>query len=260
MAYKNIQDQKEYSKKYYLLNKNKKKTECSLCGKIIWKPAITCRSCRTQTAETRLKISQATQGKNNPRFGIKLSKEIKEKISKANTLNIDKSVIKDLYFKNFTDKEIASEIGCSEGKIAKIRQEMNFPSLYKMNQLNFKEKENLIKYGIADDLKHLDCLRWRKNNEGHKHALAKFTICFILNEKGYHYLTEVKVQKGRIDIFDFTNKIIYEVENGLTDKIKEQKYNQLFNEEKMNEFFIFNLDELPKEEPEWYNWFKEKIV
>ena len=44
------------------------------------------------------------------------------------------------------------------------------------------------------------------------HELLKFLVCFILKNRKYEFMTEVRfVEGGRADIIDLDNQIIYEV-------------------------------------------------
>jgi len=196
-------------------------------------------------------------GKGNPNYGNKMSKSKKLHISMLNKkYEINQKQIKDLYYEGFNDEEIAYHFGCSPSLIANKRKRMGLINTYASSTFSFKEKENLEKYGITD-LKHIGCFRTRTGKE--KHERAKFAMYLILMELGHKVITEIRTFKGIIDVYDFTDKNIYELETNLNDKIKEEKYKQLYNEKYMNDFFIFNINEMPDDIELMIEWLKNKL-
>lgn len=173
-------------------------------------------------------------------------------------INLDMDLFKNLYKRGKTDKEISRLLGISIGTVRNRRIELDLPTLNRPNEFNYKEKEYLERYGIAPDFATLDAVKvWGGNS--YKHELAKWAVCYVLAKRGYHFFTEVKTEKGRIDIYDFTNRNIYEVESILTNVKKERKFKQLFNPNKMSDFFIFDLREVPDEAEAMLKYFGEKV-
>ena len=76
--------------------------------------------------------------------------------------------------------------------------------------------------------KDVDMIKIGANNT-YEHEMAKAKICLFLKKNKRHFVTEaiLKNQMGRIDVFDITNSIAYEVvmtEKGESIQVKKDKY------------------------------------
>lgn len=239
---------KEYSKQYLLKKGHKPrnkptKVECIYCKKEIIRPI-----CHIRQRVFCSKKCSFNYWKENPPQWLK-SRE---------TIKIDTNKFKELYYNNFNDKELATFFNTSISTIVNRRNQIGLKTKHPTSTFTYKEKNNLEKFGIAGELSKINLVRIDKQNT-FKHEFCKWIICFILSKKGYKFMTEVKVPGGRIDVYDFTNKNIYEVESVLNKSKKERKFKQLFNPELMNDFFIFDLRKVPNDDKKSFKYFNSRI-
>lgn len=68
------------------------------------------------------------------------------------------------------------------------------------------------------------------SNNTATHEFVKFCLCYVLDQMGRDWDTEVPCDDGRVDVFDFGpadgKSLVYEVETDVTDTRKREKVNQ----------------------------------
>lgn len=221
-------------------------TNCSFCNKPIYrKQSKLNKYDKPYCSMECLKNDYKTRfiGNNNPNFNNKWTQEQKDNLSiKKTKYPVNEKEVKELYYKGWTDKEIADRFGCDDSKIGAIRHNLGLISTFKSGNLTIQQKDNLKRYGVKD-IRYQDCIRFGTGKL--KHESAKFAISWILMRNGSHIITEAETIGGIIDVFDLTNRVIYEVETKYSEKKKEDKMKQLFMEDTMEDFFIFDLREVP---------------
>lgn len=245
------------------IKKKGKELPCSNCGKIIY---ITPKNLRYYEKHYCSKECQKNHykylmvGKNNPNFDNKWSEEQKMHLSKIRSIPKEKvEEIYSLWKSNLNDKEISKQLGISTSTIKKYRLLKGYQANGKTNELTLEQERNLDRYGIACYWKTVNNIKTHFGEETEKHFKSKTALCYVLHKKKYTFFTEVLVSGGIVDVYDFTNKNIYELENGLTKAKEDEKFKQLFDEEKMNDFFIFGLQDLPDTFEELIEFFESKI-
>jgi hypothetical protein len=172
---------------------------------------------------------------------------------------LKKEEIYGLWKQNLNDKEISKRLNISTTTIKKYRLIKGMKANGHSKELSLEQERNLDRYGIACNWQTVNCIKPHFGIETEKHFKSKVALCYILHKKGYTYFTEVPVENGIVDVFDFTNRNIYELETNLKKEKEDEKYKQLYDIEKMNDFFIFNLDELPNTFEELIEFFNKKV-
>jgi len=196
------------------------------------------------------------KGKGSWLKGKKMPEHIRKKLIRV---SVDEEKVKEMLQNGCTDVEIAFRLNVSRGVIKRVRKSLGIKNEHQLNVLSYREKENLERYGIAvGNFVYMNCLRLRRNSK--KHEMGKWAVCMILAKRGYDFFTEVKTRYGRADVFDFTNKVIYELETNLTSKKKEEKINQLFDKQRMKDIFIFDLSKVPEDGIEMLKYFDKHIL
>jgi len=79
----------------------------------------------------------------------------------------------------------------------------------------------------------------------------------ILRDRGRTVGTEIETNNGIVDLIDVDNKIVYEIESNLTEKIAKEKIKQ-FNFAK--DVFLIDVKKIPDDLNKAEKYLKEKVV
>lgn len=98
---------------------------------------------------------------------------------------------------------------------------------------NAKDKAEWTTRKEAEDAGY-DPKAWRgvrvHSNNTSRHEFIKWCLCWVLDEMGRDWDTEVQCDTGRVDVFDYGptdgKPLVYEIETGVTDKRKREKVEQ----------------------------------
>ena len=97
-----------------------------------------------------------------------------------------------------------------------------------------------------------------KGNETPEHFMVKAMLIFILKSRGAEAYSELKIEGGIIDVFDITNRVIYEIETDLTEGGKQEKVEK-YDSNYIREFIFINLKKVPMDILEMQKYLTEKI-
>jgi hypothetical protein len=101
------------------------------------------------------------------------------------------------------------------------------------------------------------------SNNTLKHEHAKFALCWVLDEMGRDWDTEVTCDTGRVDVFDFGPEdgapVIYEIETGVTDSRKREKVNQ-YMLGPIRDVIVVNPADVPSDIEEAVEYFAQNVV
>ena len=137
-----------------------------------------------------------------------------------------------------------------------MQKESNLPTKLGFAISN-QERLNFDRCGVFYKKEDLNRIRFH-STENLDSSVAKYVMCYILHELKKDFLVEAMTQKGIIDVFNVTDKVIYEFETGLTKEKEAEKLVQLFMDDRMTDFFIFRTDELPKDIHELCKYLSKK--
>ena len=250
-------------------NKDKQKLlKCSFCGKEIkikksfvekFKNHYCNRDCMANHYREILKENKNPNYDN--RWSDKQKSNLSEKMNGKINIGLEKvDEIYSLWKLGITDKEISRRLKISTPTIKKFRLKKGLKANGDFCSFDAEQRRNFQKYGVGFSWKRVNCISPHFTKETLKHLSAKCAISIVLLEKGYTFFTEVPTDKGIIDVYDFTNKNIYEMESKLTESKKQEKINQLFNDEYMNDIFVFDLRKLPDDLKGMADYFMEKVI
>jgi len=171
---------------------------------------------------------------------------------------LDREIIHGMWKEGKTDKEISKSMGTHEESIGLIRRTNNWKSNRARTGFD-KNSSNMKKHGVDFKWSEVGALRTHPG-EKEKHYFCKALVSRLLAKNGKQYLTEVNCMHGVIDVYNLTDKIIIELETQCNDKKRKDKFKQLFDDEVMNDFFIFDLKkEVPDDYKEAYGFFANKL-
>lgn len=71
--------------------------------------------------------------------------------------------------------------------------------------------------------KDINMVKIHKNNSIY-HELAKAKVCYYLASQNRKYITEARISSGRIDVFDITWSIAYEITYTEKESISKKEY------------------------------------
>lgn len=284
-CYKYNMDQKYCSRKCAsdaIKEKNKEisKTYCGYCKSEIFRKPSRISKYKMQFCNRicqQKHYSESMKGENNPNFGHTWSDELKSHLSKikdqgkkkhcvcsvcgkkfttyyegiycsrkcggTEKINLDVKEFKELYDHGYHDAHIGVLLNVSETKIRRFRRKMGLPSKWSIG-ITLMEKKNYEKYGVAFRWEEVNSLKFHPT-ENLKSNLVKYCMSLLLKKNHKNFLVEALTSKGIIDVYNLTDRIIYEFETGLNDSKKKEKYEQLFDSDKMNDFFIFKTEDFP---------------
>ncbi len=137
-----------------------------------------------------------------------------------------------------------------------VRERVRRYGLRSQRTISQLKASRLLKcLGYVLDDQNKNCLFLSK--ESMKHWLVKAAIFKILRDKGKTTGTEIEANGGILDVIDVDNLIVYEIENGSSQKRKKEKLEQFKD---FNDVFIIDLKDLPDNLKEMEEYLKRKIV